>query len=437
MFPITNHFISFSTEILLVAVLLIISGCAHVDISTVNCTEHPRRPFPQHTKYTEKSISPTVFNQTHQDQHVKDFYNDWKKHYLISAGENKAGQLMFRIAFGKHSDITVSEGQGYGMIITALMAGYDPQAQTYFDGLWRFSREYPSSHNENLMSWKIQNNKVVDGNGSAFDGDADISYALLLAEAQWGNQGKINYHEAALDVINAVYDSTIGPKSGLPMLGDWVTKDGKTFSQFTPRSSDFMPAHFRAFAHASNNKQWQEVIANSQNVIDFMQSRYSPKTGLLPDFISSCLKVEDCKPAEEDFLEGPHDGDYHYNSGRVPLRLGIDALLYSNQQSKAQVQKIIRWLVSSSKGKSSRIKAGYKLDGQPYGHYFTSFFVAPFGVAAMLAPEHQGFLNSIYQRVYKLHEDYYEDSINLLSLFVMTRNYWTPESKQRIAVECD
>ena len=34
----------------------------------------------------------------------------------------------------------VSEGQGYGMVIVALMAGHDPEARVRFDGLTRYLR---------------------------------------------------------------------------------------------------------------------------------------------------------------------------------------------------------------------------------------------------------------------------------------------------------
>ena len=66
------------------------------------------------------------------------------------------------------------------------------------------------------------------------------------------------------------------------------------------------------------------------------------------------------------------------------------------------------------------------MDGTPLkeGDYFTTFFVAPFGVALMTSPKQQQFLNDTYDAIYNTHEDYYEDSVTLLSLVVMTRNYW-------------
>jgi hypothetical protein len=41
--------------------------------------------------------------------------------------------------------ISISEGHGYGMLILALMAGYDPHAQTYFDGMFRMFTDHQAA----------------------------------------------------------------------------------------------------------------------------------------------------------------------------------------------------------------------------------------------------------------------------------------------------
>ncbi|NWG75204.1 MAG: hypothetical protein HXY24_11445 [Rubrivivax sp.] len=166
---------------------------------------------------------------------MRAFYDYWKERYLKAAGTTPGGAPLYRIAFGSSApnvNVTVSEGQGYGMIIVALMAGHDAQAQTYFDGLWRFARANPSGIDSRLMTWRVP----IDGNGndSAFDGDADMAYALLLADKQWGSSGSINYKAEAEQVIAGILESTIGPTSRLPMLGDWVDPNGVDYNQYTP-----------------------------------------------------------------------------------------------------------------------------------------------------------------------------------------------------------
>lgn len=394
----------------------------------------PRRPFPQHVVYAAGTIRPNYRAQSQQDDDVRAYYDDWKKNYLIGAGALADGTKLYRVSIGKtNPGRTVSEGQGYGMIIEAVMAGHDLEAQSLFDGLWRFSRQYPSGRDPRLMGWQIPVGN--DGNPSAFDGDCDIAFALLLADAQWGSGGSINYKNEALTVIAGILASTIGPRSRLPMLGDWVQADHPTHNEYTPRSSDFMPGHFRAFGKATGDPVWLDVVNASQSVITSLQTNYSPDTGLLPDFIVPTSQSDKTpKPAPPGFLEKDVDGDYYYNAGRDPWRLGTDALLNADPVSMAQTRKITRWIRGAAAGVSTQIRAGYRLNGTPLpeSDYFTIFFAAPFAVAAMTDSTQQQWLNDLYDSVYAAHEDYYEDSVALLSLLTLTGNMWSPESPARL-----
>jgi endoglucanase len=397
------------------------------ELPTLIPTEEPlvngiARPFPQHVTYAPNTILPAWHTRDEMDEHVRVFYDDWKSKYLVEAGTSPDGIPMFRVAFGRdepaHSK-TVSEGQGYGMVIVPIMAGHDPAAQVIFDGLFAFAREHPSESDARLMDWNVPD---PQGNSSAFDGDADIAYGLLLADAQWGSHGQINYKAEAEKMIAGILESTIGPESHLPMLGDWVDANGAVYNQYTPRSSDFMPVNFRAFGRATNDPVWDDVVTQSQDVMNQVQIKFSSLSGLLPDFIVNR------QPAPPEYLENITDGAYNYNAGRVPWRVGLDALLHDDAQSRKIAWKISRWIEPKTGGDPFNIRAGYELDGTPLpdSDYFTTFFVAPMGVAAMTDPAQQDWLNAIYDSVYKVHKDYYEDSVNLLCLLVMTGNFWTP-----------
>jgi len=387
------------------------------------------RPFPQHVRYVDGSILPDHRTQAQLDDDVRAFYDYWKGTYLLGAGQTADGRLLYRVAFGKKApnrDSTVSEGQGYGMMITALMAGYDPHAREIFDGLWAFVRANPSQKDSRLMDWKVPDSG--SGNDSAFDGDADIAYGLLLADAQWGSQGRIDYKTEAQILINAILQSTIGPQSRMPMLGDWTDPNGSRYSQYTPRSSDFMLANFRAYAKATGDPAWDEVIAKSQQVMVAIQEHHSAKTGLMPDFIVMRGEERLPEPSPAGFLEGPNDGHYYYNAGRTPWRIGADALLNDDNTSRAIAQKISHWAEQVTGGVPNNFRAGYDLQGNPLpgSDYFTSFFVAPLGIAAMNDAGQQAWLNILYDSVYARHEDYYEDSVTLFCLLMMSGNAWTP-----------
>lgn len=393
-----------------------------------------RRPFPQHLTYAPGTIRPSHRTQEQQDDDARAAYDRWKTAYLVAAGSSESGAKRYRVAFGKpgteNHAVTVSEGQGYGMVLVALMAGYETEARPIFDGLWLFSRAHPSDFEHRLMGWHVPPTR--DGNSAAFDGDADIAYALLLADQQWGSDGAINYMAEARTVIQAIAESMIGSDSHLPMLGDWVENNGPMRNQYTPRSSDFMPAHFRAFGRATGDHLWAEVTTASQHTVSLLQERFSPNTGLLPDFIETVSNTDhDPRPADPGFLEGSFDGLYAYNAGRVPWRIGIDALLNNDSTSMAQAQKIAAWSLAATNGVPKNIKPGYHLDGTPIppADHFTTFFAAPLGVAAMTLPARpeigrQQWLNAIYDSVRDVSQNYYEDSVSLLCMLIMTGNHW-------------
>lgn len=386
----------------------------------------PHHPFPQHVTYAPGTIKPNSHSQAQQDTDVRNAYTAWKTSYVLAV---PATPSQHRIAFGKASPNktkTVSEGQGYGMVITALMAGADPQAQTVFDGLWRFVREHPSTGDSRLMAWQVPTAKG-DKPDSAFDGDADIAYALLLADKQWGSTGAIHYKAEALKMIEGIKTSTIGPASHLPLLGDWVK--GSRHTEWETRSSDFMYGHFRAYGRATEDSTWAQVITATQATATSLQLVYSPVTGLLPDFIvAKTMNPFTPKPAPPKFLEDANDGSFYYNACRDPWRIGTDALLNNDAVSLTHARKMSGWIASATGGDPGKLRAGYKLNGTPAGnsHYFTTAFVAPFGVAAMTNASQQAWLNKIYDSVRLAREDYFEDSINLQCLLVMTGNFWDP-----------
>ena len=121
---------------------------------------------------------------------------------------------------------TVSEGQGYGMVIVALMAGHDPAAHERFDGLARYVLDHPSSVDERLLGWAQDARcRDVEGGDSATDGDLDAAYGLLLAHAQWGSGGAIDYLGAARRMLDGILAEDVHPDTNLTTLGDWTARD--------------------------------------------------------------------------------------------------------------------------------------------------------------------------------------------------------------------
>ena len=368
--------------------------------------------FPQHIAYPLTHIRPNNYTQSVMDNDVKNLYDYWKQKYLLDAGIDKNKNQMYRISYDGD---TVSEGQGYGMIITAIMAGYDVDAKNIFDGLWYYSRNNPSEINSNFMDWSLND---TGGNDSAFDGDTDIAYALLIADKQWGSNSIINYKTEALKIINAIRNELISDITYLPFLGDWVDKNDTVYNNVS-RPSDFMLANFRAFDNLIEDEDWEDnIISACQTKLIYLQENFSQETGLIPDFIVNG------DPAIEEVLECENDGKYFYNSCRVPLRIGVDALLSNDSVSKEIALKISDWVKYSTGGNIDLFYAGYNLNGTAFANYSETSFTAPIGVAAMCA-EQQTWLNHIYASVRtKRTGTYYEDTLNLISILIMTGNFW-------------
>ena len=164
-------------------------------------------------------------------------------------------------------------------------------------------------------------------------------------------------------------------------------------------------------------------------MVDHIQENFSPETGLLPDFVMTASREDHTpRPADRDFLGGTADGSYSYNAGRVPWRFGVDALLNGDERTLGQVRRMSSWIEESTGGNPANIKAGYELDGEPLpdADYFSTFFAAPFAVAAMTNPDQQAWLDDLYGSVRVSDEEYYEDSVSLLCLLALTGAFWDP-----------
>ena len=389
----------------------------------------PGYPFGSHPlAYAAGSIMPNHVSQATRDQAVRDFYDAWKARFL----KQGCGAGRYYVATATQAgNLTVSEGHGYGMILTVLMAGHDPNTQIELDGLFQYFRDHPTATHDHLMSW-YQNSSCANakGNDSATDGDLDIAFALLLADKQWGSCGAINYLAEAQHVIADIKDGEADTSTRYVLLGDWVSPGDVQYYPST-RSSDFMVDHYRSYAAATGDGAWFALLDRTYTIVDAMQSGSSPATGLLPDFVKSPLTAP--QPVAPNSLEGPNDGAYDYNACRDPWRLATDYLVSGDARAKTAVQRIEAWIRAATSGDPSAIKSGYRLDGtmSPGADYLSMAFVAPLGVGAMVDAANQAWLNDLWDLVVATpitSDGYYENTLKLLAMMVMSGNWWAPEA---------
>jgi endo-1,4-beta-D-glucanase Y len=393
------------------------SGFAEADLPELVAAN---RPFPQNLTYPG-AIKPNNVTQEDMNNSVKSYYDYWKKTYVRqSNGVTPGGgyYVFMKGTGGSGNEITTSEAHGYGMIIFALVAGYDPHAKQYFDGMFNMFDKHRSKNNPNNMSWVIDKSESPSKDqDSATDGDMDIAYALLLAHHQWGSSGNINYLSEARKIItDGVKGACMSRESKRILLGD-------SFSdQYATRASDWMTDHFKAYQQATNDNFWGEATDTVYSLIKDITVNYAPGTGLMPDFIVS----KSPRPASSHFLEANTDGDYSWNACRYPWRIATDFAHSGSPQARAAANKMVNWLKSSAGGDPRNIKAGYKLDGTPLVNYGSAAFTAPFAAASIVDGSHQAFLNSSWEVIKDWKDSYYGDTINLLCMFLITGNWWSP-----------
>jgi endo-1,4-beta-D-glucanase Y len=330
----------------------------------------------------------------------------------------------------KPGNLTVSEAHGYGMVILAYIAGHDPKAKQRFDSMARYHHAHPSKETSGLMAW-YQNDDCEDAGGknSATDGDLDIAYAYLLADAQWGSDGDIDYAERAEWVISAISARGLHGRGIYPLLGDWVTPADR-FHYRGARVSDFMGGHFRAFAAHLEDPLWLGVLDNTYWIAETLQLTAARETGLLPDFAQNLQHAP--IPAQPGFLEGARDGSYAYNACRIPLRMGTDFALSGDPRARRIAQRINRFVKKQSGGDPSKLRGGYHLSGEAMVDYETMAFTAPLTVGAMTDPKGQPWLDALWQHMLAHPtERYYEDTLKMLSMIVVSGNWWTPQTARR------
>jgi len=388
--------------------------------------DEPRHPFGEsHSVFPLGVLRPSK-SQADIDDATAAFYDQWKQRYLIDG----CGPEQKRIRMEAGKIWSVSEGQGYGMVIVALMAGHDPDAHEIFDQLFHYARRHRSDFDRALMAWaQNEHCQDIEGRDSATDGDLDIAYALLLADRQWGSTRGIDYREEAKSTLTAITQHTIDSATGLTLLGDWVAPDG-AYAHAT-RTSDWMVDHFRAFAKI-DPITWNRAIDAHLNLALKLQQEFAPRTGLLPDFVTDT--TEAAKPAPPKFLEADTDGDFAWNACRTPWRLGTDAVLSGDYRSATAARRMTQWIRAATGDDPSKIAESYKLDGTVLDPTMSMAFAAPFAVAAMSAsadtPGAQAWLDDSWDLMVATEpQGYYPDSIKLQAMIVMGGNWWSPAGR--------
>ncbi len=381
-------------------------------------------------KYPDGSIKPTG-TQAELDAVVKAAYDKWKAAYVVQACDG----YVVKTATGT----TGSSALANGMVIVAMMAGHDPQAQTIFDGMFAVARKFPSplsvsvpsKHgigprpgNQYLLSYSVGPNcmKFNSEEGSSSpSGDMPFAYALTVADKQWGSAGKVNYLDEAKKTAEAIKLYDMNPQK-VTGLGDWASLPNEGMWTTVARPNYFMLGYFRAYLKASGDMYWMQAIEAVQAKIADVQTRLSPMTGLLPQYL-----IGGMNPPGGRLLGDANDAHYYGGGGLIPLWLATDYIGSGDMRSKAALTKITNWIKMTTGGDATKIVDGYRTNGAAIGTAGTMSFVAPFGAIAIFDAANQAWLDSIWKRMSTAPATSVgADSANLLGMLIVTGNWWQP-----------
>jgi hypothetical protein len=380
-------------------------------------------PFAARVDRYVAGIQPTR-GASAMDAVLRSQYDAWKTARVTSVDWVAPGG--FAVRFSDSSTMAVSEGMGYGMLLSVLFAGHDPQAQAQFDGLlavvrarpaWAVTAEDPSG--KHLMEWRLNANGSSGGEGwNAMDGDLDIAMALLMADRQWGSAGSWNYLQEAKNTIDALRSWNMksnGTTKGLP-------------NENNNRTSDYMIGHFRAFQAATGDQLWDRAVHKAFKLLDRMQTVYSPGVGLVPDFIINTADDSSAAPSTGYIGDGnDKEGHFWWNACRNPLRLAADYVLSGDARSAVVAGRMIDFFQASSGGDPLNIGTGYALDGTKLTEGNSPAYHGPICAGACVDRRFQGFLDTMWDwNAGNLTTGYYDGEIQLLSLVVASGNWWSP-----------
>ena len=298
-----------------------------------------------------------------------------------------------------------------------------------FDGLYLFFRDHPSQHDPDLMAWRQMGDCASSSDpNSASDGDLNIAFGLLLAHAQWGSGGKINYRAEALKVMAAIRSTCDPPTTDLVQMGDWVDP-AYPLEYEAVRISDLMPLQLRTFRTAPATRAGPTRCSPASTCYSRMQQNWAPGTGLVPDFAvntpthaapgrSRLRRRVPCRQVRLQCLPRALAA-----GARLPVSpAGANAL--------AITMRMMDWLQTASGGDIYRIYGGYKLNGTATVGGTMSASPAPSASAPWSTHATRRCSTGIWDDVAISTAgdptDYYGATLRMVYLLAMSGNLWAP-----------
>ncbi|HET8938096.1 MAG TPA: glycosyl hydrolase family 8 [Polyangiales bacterium] len=336
-------------------------------------------------------------------------YDKWKADLLTSEGAG--GFLRVRRPnSGTQLNSTNSEGIAYGMLLSAYA-----NDQPTFDALWQYEQLHLGEHG--LMEWEIAPDGTVLGEGAATDGDEDMAFALVIADARWGGSGSLpepylHYAQAQIELIwRFEVDHT---RADVLMPGDRFA-GGEVIN-----ISYFAPAYYRVFGEVTGKViEWQRVVDRSYAVLaaTINAENKNLDTGLVPAW-STPEGVPTVPPGTQ------HPIHHQLDSCRTPFRIAQDYCWFGDARARSYLERISGF---HARVGVKHVLDGYQLDGSvfPGANLHLAAFVAGAGAAAMAFPALTPLRDDAYDELIAWDvllggSQYYNKSWSVLGAFMLS-----------------
>ncbi len=310
------------------------------------------------------------------------------------------------------------------------MAGADAQAQQIFDGLWEFCLDHPSEVDGRLMDWSVPADESLDpeGNDSAFDGDADIAMALLMADRQWGSGGRFDYRgrsDAGAAGPGEVRRSARTATTRCSATGSSPTSRPTPSGQ--PEAPTSCPATSGPTTRPPEGPPGKRAVTAVQQVTETLQTGSAPATGLLPDFIQPDLERQPhAQAGGSRFLGGENDGALLVQRRPRPLAPRHRRPDRRRQQIENSGQTHAGLDPDRHRQQPESDQDRLPAERNPDPKRLQLLLRRPADRPGDARSTAQTFLNTGWDAVATRVEGYYEDSVTLLCLVVMSGNFQDP-----------
>ena len=272
---------------------------------------------------------------------LQDAYLLWKSKFVTGSG---AGTKV--VSPEIDNGATVSEGIGYGMLLTVYTGD-----KTLFDGLLGYWKANGTSKYNMLMNWK-----QPGGSGSASDADEDAAFALQMARKQWGSA----YDTDAAAILTQFLAGDVDSSGNLTPGSDFTSGASTIWNP-----SYFAPAYYKYFASLSdqsaNAAKWNGMVTKGYAYINSI----SGTNGLVPAWCASSCATRGTTGTSYSY--GVDAPNYQYDSHRTPFRIGLDAIWNgSPADATGYLNKVVGFFAGKAGAGKSSNTGGLGIIGDIY-----------------------------------------------------------------------